>query len=76
MSGQPDEGAALAAGAAECLATMGSQLEAARAWRDLAEALIDCGRSDQAVEALRRAADYAGVRASTVRVGLAVPVGD
>ena len=55
---------------------MGSQLDAAQAWRDLAEALIDGGRSEQAVEALRRAADYAGVRASTVRAGLAVPVRD
>jgi transcriptional regulator with XRE-family HTH domain len=76
MSGQPDQGAALAAGAAERLAMMGSQLEAAHAWRDLAEVLIDCGRSDQAVDALRRAADYAGVRASTVRASVAVPVRD
>jgi transcriptional regulator with XRE-family HTH domain len=76
MSGQPDEGAAQAAGAAERLATMGSQLDAAHAWRDLAEALIRCGRSDQAVEAFRRAADYAGVRASTIRADLAAPVRD
>jgi transcriptional regulator with XRE-family HTH domain len=76
MSGQLDEGAAEAGGAAERLATMGSQLEAAQAWRDLAEVLIDCGRSDQAIEALRRAADYAGVRASTIRASLAVPVRD
>ncbi|HEY2316638.1 MAG TPA: helix-turn-helix transcriptional regulator [Streptosporangiaceae bacterium] len=76
LSGQPDEGAALAADAAERLATMGSQLEAAQAWRELAEALIHQGRSDQAIEALRRAADYAGVRASTIRADLAVPVHD
>jgi transcriptional regulator with XRE-family HTH domain len=76
ISGQPDEGAALAGEAAERLATMGSQLEAAQAWRELAEALIHCGRSDQAVEALRRAADYAGVRASTIRADVAVPVSD
>ncbi len=76
MSGQHDQGAALAAGAAERLAMMGSQLDAAQAWRDLAEVLIDCGRSDQAVEALRRAADYAGVRASTVRASIAAPVRD
>jgi transcriptional regulator with XRE-family HTH domain len=73
MSGRPDEGAALAAEAAERLATMGSQLEAAQAWRELAEALIHRGRSVEAVEALRRAADYAGVRASTIRTGLGVP---
>jgi transcriptional regulator with XRE-family HTH domain len=76
MSGQPDEGAAQAAGAAERLATMGSQVDAAHAWRDLAEALIHCGRPDQAIEALRHAADYAGVRASTIRADLTAPVRD
>ncbi len=76
LSGQPEDGTAMAAAAAERLATMGSQLEAAQAWRDLAEALIHRGRSDQAVEALRRAADYAGVRASTIRADVAVPVRD
>jgi transcriptional regulator with XRE-family HTH domain len=76
MSGRCDEGAAVAADAAERLATMGSQLEAAQAWRDLAEALIECGRSDQAVDALRRAADYAGVRASPIRIDLSVTVRD
>ncbi len=73
MSGQPEEGAALAAEAAERLATMGSQLEAAQAWRELAEALIHSGRAVEAIEALRHAADYAGVRASSIRTGLAVP---
>jgi transcriptional regulator with XRE-family HTH domain len=72
MSGQPDQGAELAGHAAERLATMGSQLEAAQAWRELAEALIQRGRPVDAVEALRRAADYAGVRASTIRTGLGV----
>jgi tetratricopeptide (TPR) repeat protein len=76
MSGQPDEGAAQAAGAAERLATMGSQVDAAQAWRDLAEALIHCGRPDQAIEALRHAADYAGVRASTIRADLTAPIRD
>jgi transcriptional regulator with XRE-family HTH domain len=76
MSGQPDEGAAQAASAAERLATMGSQVDAAQAWRDLAEALIHCGRADQAIEALRHAADYAGVRASTIRADLSAPIRD
>jgi transcriptional regulator with XRE-family HTH domain len=76
MSGQPDEGAALAGTAAERLATMGSQLEAAQAWRELAEALIQRGRSVEAVDALRRASDYAGVRAATIRSGLTAPVHD
>ncbi|HSR86718.1 MAG TPA: helix-turn-helix domain-containing protein [Streptosporangiaceae bacterium] len=74
MSGQPDEGAALAGTAAERLATMGSQLEAAQAWRELAEALIQRGRAADAVDALRRASDYAGVRAATIRSGLTAPV--
>jgi transcriptional regulator with XRE-family HTH domain len=76
MSGQPDEGAALAEAAAERLATMGSQLDAAHAWRELAEALMERGRALEAVDALRRAADYAGVRASTIRAGLTAPVHD
>jgi tetratricopeptide (TPR) repeat protein len=76
MSGQVDDGAALAATAAERLATMGSQLEAAQAWRELAEALIQRDRAVEAVEALRRAADYAGVRASTIRAGVTAPVLD
>jgi len=76
MSGQAEEGAALAAAAAERLATMGSQHDAAQAWRELAEALIQRDRRVEAVEALRRAADYAGVRASTIRTGLAEPVRD
>jgi len=76
MSGQPEEGAALASAAAERLATMGSQLEAAQAWRELAEALIQRDRSVEAVEALRRAADYAGIRASTIRTGITAPVHD
>ncbi len=76
LSGRAEEGATVAAAAAERLATMGSQLEAARAWRELAEALIQRDRAVEAVDALRRAADYAGVRASTIRAGLTVPVHD
>jgi ATP/maltotriose-dependent transcriptional regulator MalT len=76
MAGQPEEGAAAAAAAAERLATMGSQLEAAHAWRELAEVLIQTGRTVEAIDALRRASDYAGVRASTIRSGLAAPVRD
>jgi transcriptional regulator with XRE-family HTH domain len=76
LSGQAEQGAALAAGAAERLATMGSQLDAAQAWRELAEALMQRDRAVEAVDALRRAADYAGVRASTIRPGVTVPVRD
>jgi transcriptional regulator with XRE-family HTH domain len=76
MSGQPEQGAALATAAAERLATMGSQLEAAQAWREVAEALLQRDRPAEAVAALRQAADYAGVRASTIRTGLVAPVRD
>jgi transcriptional regulator with XRE-family HTH domain len=67
MAGEPDAGAAVAADAAARLAAMGSQLEAAQAWRDLADVLIQQGRSAQAIEALQRAADCAGLRSSAIR---------
>ena len=73
MSGQADEGASVVEEAASHLAAMGSRMEAALAWRDLAEALIQRGRSEQAIDALRRAADYAGVRSSSIPANLAVP---
>ncbi len=73
MSGQADEGASVVEEAASHLAAMGSRMEAAQAWRDLAEALIQRGRSEQAIDALRRAADYAGVRSSSIPANLAVP---
>ena len=70
MSGRVEDGAAVAAAAAERLAMMGSQLEAAQAWRELAEALMQRGLVVEAVDALRRAADYSGVRAFTIRAGV------
>jgi transcriptional regulator with XRE-family HTH domain len=76
VAGQIDEGALVAADAAARLAELGSRIEAAQAWRDLAEALIQSGRSDQAIDALRQAADCAGARASSLRSRLAVPVLD
>jgi transcriptional regulator with XRE-family HTH domain len=66
MVGQPDAGAEVAADAASRLAALGSHLEAAQAWRDLADALIQQGRSAQAIDALQRAADCAGLRSSTI----------
>jgi len=66
MAGQPDAGAEIAADAAARLAALGSHLEAAQAWRDLADALIQQGRSAQAIEALQRAADCAGLRSSSI----------
>jgi tetratricopeptide (TPR) repeat protein len=67
MGGQPDAGAETAADAAARLAAMGSHLEAAQAWRDLADALIQQGRTAEAIHALQRAADCAGLRSSAIR---------
>jgi transcriptional regulator with XRE-family HTH domain len=72
VGGQAEQGSLIASDAATALAVLGSRLEAARAWRDLAEALIEHDRPLQAVEALRQAADCAGARPMTIRPGLAV----
>jgi tetratricopeptide (TPR) repeat protein len=69
LSGRAAEGIALMTNAAELLAALGSRIDAARAWRELAEALIKAGRSEQAIDALRRAADYAGAESSVMRAG-------
>ncbi len=69
LSGRAEEGIALMTNAAELLAALGSRIDAARAWRELAEALIKAGRSEQAIDALRRAADYAGAEPSVMRAG-------
>jgi len=78
LSGRPEEGIALMTNAAELMAALGSRLEAARAWRELAEALIKVGRSEQAIDALRKAADCAGAQSSTFQaeVHQALPVTD
>jgi hypothetical protein len=80
LSGQPDDGVALMTIAAELMTALGSRLEAAQAWRDLAEALIKVGRSEQAIDALRKAADCAGALSATIRVEApahtALPVAD
>jgi tetratricopeptide (TPR) repeat protein len=67
LRGRPEEGIALMSNAADLLAALGSRLDAARAWRDLAEALIQVGRPEQAIDALRRAADCAGAESSVIR---------
>lgn len=63
-NGQPDDGARVITDAADQLSVLGTRLEAAQAWRDAAEALISAGLPDQAIKALRMAADYAGARSS------------
>jgi transcriptional regulator with XRE-family HTH domain len=72
MGAETDAGMAEVADAARSLASSGANREAAQAWRELAEALIQRGRSEQAIEALRNAADCAGVRSASIRTPLPV----
>jgi transcriptional regulator with XRE-family HTH domain len=67
MSGQAVDGVAAVSSAADFLEQMGARAKAAQAWRELAEALIRCDRLGQAIDALRRAADCAGVRSTSLR---------
>lgn len=76
MSGDLQDGSAIVREAADRLAGLGSRLESAQAWRDLAEALVRRGQADQAITALRRAADCLGARGSSIRSDAALPVGD
>jgi transcriptional regulator with XRE-family HTH domain len=69
MDGQSDKGADAVLGAAGRLEALGSRLDAAQAYRDLAEALLQAGLQDQAIATLRRAADCAGARSTSVREG-------
>jgi tetratricopeptide (TPR) repeat protein len=74
LSGRPEEGIALVTRAADLMDTLGSGNDAALAWRELAEALIQIGRSEQAIDALRKAADFAGARSATIRAGMQLPL--
>jgi tetratricopeptide (TPR) repeat protein len=74
LSGRPEEGIALVTRAADLMDTLGSGKDAALAWRELAEALIQIGRSEQAIDALRKAADFAGARSATIRAGMQLPL--
>jgi transcriptional regulator with XRE-family HTH domain len=81
LSGQGQAGAAIVGEAASQLAALGTAVDAAQAWRELGEALLLAGESGQAIDALRQAADCAGIRSWSVRAGLpvfrlAVAVGD
>ncbi len=75
MDGQPDTGAEAVSAAAGRLEALGSRLDAAQAYRDLAEALLQNGLQEQAIGALRQAADCAGTRSSIRRSEPAVSVG-
>ena len=60
LSGQVDEGFATAAAAAIRLADLGSRQDAARAWREIADAMTRQGRTESALTALRQADECAG----------------
>ena len=76
LNGQAEAGFAEASGAAEVLEALGSRHEAALAWRELAEALLQRDLQQQAITALRHAADCAGARAPAIRLDLARPNSD
>lgn len=61
-----EAGADVVGDAADQLAALGSSQDAAQAWRDLADALVKQGRQAQAIRALQRAADCAGLRSSAI----------
>jgi len=73
LQGEPRQGAAIVSAAADELAQLGTALDGAQAWRELGEALLHAGEQAQAIDALRRAADDAGARSTTVRADLPVP---
>lgn len=66
MDGQVDAGAAAVSAAAHGFEEQGSRMDAAQAYRDLAEALLQHGRSEEAIAALQSAADCAGTRPSPI----------
>ncbi len=66
MRGEEDAGIREVAAAAAGLNVLEARMEAAKAWRDLAECMIQCGRSEDAISALRQAADCAGARSATM----------
>jgi transcriptional regulator with XRE-family HTH domain len=72
MSGELESGAAEVTDAAHTLESLGAHREAAQSWRELGEALVQHGRPEQAIEALRHASDAAGVRSASIRSQLPV----
>ena len=76
LTGATEEGMATVSQAARRLDEQGAQVDAAQAWRELSEALIQRGSPQQAIEALRHAADAAGARSCYVRSDLMVHARD
>jgi len=71
LGGDVEGGYFRALAAAQQLEALGTRLDAAQAYRDLSDAMFEQGRSEEAVAALRKAADCAGVRPSSVRAAAA-----
>lgn len=65
--GRAVEGMSAVAGAARHLESAGAQPQAAQAWRELAETLLQLGDRDNAITALIRTADSAGIRSALPR---------
>lgn len=76
MNGNAGEGTAVASGAAGRLAAIGSRQQAGQAWCDLAEVLLQRGRTEAAIGALRQAAGCGGFRVPAIRAGLSVPASE
>ena len=55
--------------AADTLSMMSATRQAAQAWRDLGDRLMDIGRTEGALDAFQHAFDAVGLRPSSVRVG-------
>ncbi len=72
LSGRIDQGVAEVSAAARQLEDAGSRRDAAQAWRELAEALLQRDNPQQAITALRHAADIAGARSSSIRSDMAL----
>jgi transcriptional regulator with XRE-family HTH domain len=73
--GEPDEAVALFRLAATALDESGASRQAGTVWRELGEAYVELGRSDEAIEALRRASDLAGASYNPMRPDLTAAVG-
>jgi tetratricopeptide (TPR) repeat protein len=58
--------------AADALADSGASRQAGSVWRELGEAYVELGRSEEAIEALRRASDLAGASYNPLRSGARV----
>lgn len=67
MSGCTDQGVANVTSGAAGLESLGERLEAARAWRDMAEVLLARNHSAMGLDAMRQAADLAGASPFLIR---------